>query len=125
MKGFLIALVIFSSISGCDTSHKVDRNYKAALSGVKSEKEFIAFLNNSYELGPGNRNYVAFVSWGLDHPEKFFAITENTDLTEKSLHLVGYTLGDIGDSDEYCSNLKKYKVGKYEYRIQSLLLGCK
>jgi len=125
MKGLLIALVISSLISGCDTQHEVDRNYKAALSGMESEEEFVAFLNDSYELGPGNKNYIAFVSWGLDNPEKFFVITENTRLTENSLHLVAYTVSDIGNSEEYCNNLIKSKVGKSVYKIEPLLLGCK
>ena len=125
MTSRLYVFLIVLLLSGCDCDSICQANKQANdfLSEAKSNSEIINFLTKYYGEGPGSETYSVFVKWGLDNQKAFISVVNDPQLTKPIMHLIAYSISDIGLSKQYCELYKSLPKG-VEFKLKDLLLGC-
>ncbi|QIZ77547.1 hypothetical protein [Ferrimonas lipolytica] len=119
----ILLLLVFLSGCECDSICEANKRAKDFFSEEKSNSEIILFLTDYYGEGPGSETYSIFVKWGLKNQQAFISVVNDPQLTKPVLHLIAYSISDIGLSDKYCEFYSSLPKG-VEFKLKDLLLGC-
>jgi len=120
---FIILILILLGGCECDSICESGKRTREVLANYKSDAQVINYLVEYYGEGPGNEKYNVFVQWGLDNQNAFISIINSPDISKNVLHLIAYTISDIGYSKEYCDVYKSLPQGS-DFKLKDLLLGC-